>query len=55
MHKIDEYLKDINWDIWEDIQWIDTRDILWENAEEKPHENPNIPIKDHILKRYKKT
>jgi len=49
MNRIDEYKDKINWDIWEDIQRVK------ENAEEKPHENPNIPIKPHILKRLKKT
>ena len=49
MNKIDEYKNKINWDIWEDIQRVK------ENAEEKPHENPNIPIKPQSLKRYKKT
>ena len=49
---MNEYKDKINWDIWEDIQWIDTRDIVWEKApEKKPHENPNIPIKDHIIKK----
>ena len=55
MHRIDEYKDKIDWDIWEDIQWIDTRDIVWENAEKNPHVDPNIPIYTHILKRYKKT
>ena len=49
MNRIDEYKDKMNWDIWEDIQRVK------ENAEEYPHENPNIPIKDHTLKRYKKT
>ena len=39
MNKIGEYKDKMNWDIWEDIQWIDTRDIVWENVEEKPHED----------------
>jgi len=56
MNKIDEYKNRIQWDIWEDIQWIDIRDIVWEKSpEELPHKNPNIPIKDHTLKRLKKT
>jgi hypothetical protein len=49
MNRVNEYKDRIQWDIWEDIQRVK------ENAEEKPHENPNIPIKDHTLKRYKKT
>ena len=52
LDKIDEYKDKINWDIWEDVvtdYWgIHTPEG---NAEEKPHENPNIPIKDHIIKK----
>lgn len=49
MNKLEEYKNKIKWDMWEDIQRVE------ENAEEKPHKNPNIPINPHILKRYKKT
>lgn len=45
MNRIDEYKDKMNWDMWEDIQRVK------ENAEKKPHENPNIPIKDHIIKK----
>ena len=49
MNKIDEYKNKMNWDIWEDIQRVE------DDAEELPHENPNIPINTESLKRYKKT
>jgi hypothetical protein len=49
MNKLEEYKNRIQWDIWEDIQRVK------DAPEELPHENPNIPIFTHTLKRYKKT
>ena len=49
MNKLEEYKNRIQWDIWEDIQRV--KDV----PEELSHENPNIPIFTHILKRLKKT
>lgn len=52
MNRIDEYKDKMNWDIWEDIMTNDRGiHVPKGNAEEKPHENPNIPIKDHIIKK----
>jgi len=56
MNKLEEYKNRIQWDIWEDIQRVERNFLeVSENAEEKPHENPNIPINTESLKRYKKT
>jgi len=56
LHRVDEYKDKIHWDIWEDIMTNDRGlHVPKGNAEEYSHENPNIPIFTHILKRYKKT